>query len=88
MLCLIIISNTVLSKNYVKESGESTDSSQIEFVDYTASNQMFLNKYDKEVLTKEQCSLYNLWMHNPFSSIKFINGIAYFETDAVKITIS
>lgn len=43
----------VLSQNYVQESGESTDSSQVKFVDYTSSNQMFLNKYDKEVLTKE-----------------------------------
>ena len=42
----------VLSQNYVKESEEGTDSSQVTFVDYTTSNQMFLNKYDKEVLTK------------------------------------
>ena len=48
----------------------------------------FDKSFVKKVFTKEQCSLHNLWMHSPFSSIKFINGIAYFETDAVKITNS
>ena len=44
----------VLSENYVQESGEETDSTQVKFVDYTSSNQMFLNKYDKEILTKDE----------------------------------
>ena len=44
----------VLSQNYVKESEEGTDSSLVNFVDYTSSNQMFLNKYEKEILTKEE----------------------------------
>ncbi len=43
----------VLNQNYVKESGESTDTTQVTLVDYTTSNKLFLNKYDKEILTKE-----------------------------------
>ena len=43
----------VLNQNYVKETGESTDTTQVNLVDYTTSNKMFLNKYDKEILTKD-----------------------------------
>ena len=40
----------VLSKNYVIESGDATDTSQIEFGNFTANNKMFLNKYENTVL--------------------------------------
>ncbi len=43
----------VLKQNYVKESGESTDTTQIIFNSYTSTT-MFLNKYEKEILTKEK----------------------------------
>ena len=44
----------VLNQNYVKESGDSTDTSQVVFVDHSTSSGMFLNKYEKEILTKEK----------------------------------
>lgn len=43
----------VLKKNYVKESGEDTDSTQIIFNSYKSTS-MFLNKYEKEILTKDK----------------------------------
>jgi len=43
----------VLKQNYVKESGENTDGNQVIFNSYKSSS-MFLNKYEKEILTKEK----------------------------------
>lgn len=43
----------VLKENYVKESGENTDDTQIIFNSYKSSS-MYLNKYEKEILTKEK----------------------------------
>ena len=43
----------VLKQNYVEESGENTDGSQILFNSYKSSS-MFLNKYEKEILTKDK----------------------------------
>lgn len=43
----------VLKQNYVKESGENTDSTQVIFNSYKSST-MFLNKYEKEILTKDK----------------------------------
>lgn len=43
----------VLENNQVIESGESTDSNLIKFVDYDTSIVTYKNKYDKEILTKD-----------------------------------
>lgn len=43
----------VLDQNQVIESGEATDSSLIEFVDYDTAIVTYKNKYDKEILTKD-----------------------------------
>ncbi len=50
----------VLKKNYVDESGESTDANQIKFVDYSKSQIMYKNKYEKEILTKGDNDIYKL----------------------------
>ena len=44
----------VLKKNYVKESGEDTDTSMVTFVDYSKTRVMYKNKYEKEILTKDK----------------------------------
>ena len=44
----------VLKKNYVKESGEGTDTSKVTFVDYSKTKVMYKNKYEKEILTKDK----------------------------------
>ncbi|MBR3229238.1 MAG: phosphodiester glycosidase family protein [Bacilli bacterium] len=44
----------VLKNNYVKESGEDTDTSMVTFVDYSKTKVMYKNKYEKEILTKEK----------------------------------
>lgn len=43
----------VLKQNYVQETGESTDSTQIIFNSYKSTT-MYLNKYEKEILTKDK----------------------------------
>ena len=74
----------VLSKNYVQESGESTDSTQVKFVDYTSSNQMFLNKYDKEILTKEAGNdLYKVIYINEAKQRGYL--VAVYDASKVKI---
>lgn len=45
---------SVLEQNQVIESGEDTDSSLIEFVDYDSTVVTYKNKYDKEILTKDE----------------------------------
>lgn len=44
----------ILSQNQVIESGEATDSSLIEFVDYDSAVVTYKNKYEKEILTKDE----------------------------------
>ena len=44
----------VLKKNYVKESGEGTNTDLVNFVDYSKTKVMYKNKYEKEILTKEE----------------------------------
>ena len=44
----------VLKKNYVKESGEDTDTSKVTFIDYSKTKVMYKNKYEKEILTKDK----------------------------------
>lgn len=44
----------VLKENYVAESGENTDISKINFVNYGSKYMMYKNKYDKEILTKDK----------------------------------
>ena len=45
---------TTLDNNKVIESGEDTNSELIEFVDYDNTIITYKNKYDKEILTKEE----------------------------------
>jgi exopolysaccharide biosynthesis protein len=52
--------NAVMKKNYVKEAGNSTDLKQITFVDYSKSNGMYKNKYEKEILSHDKNSSYKL----------------------------
>ncbi|MBR2840527.1 MAG: phosphodiester glycosidase family protein [Bacilli bacterium] len=44
----------VLKKNYVKESGEGTNTNLVTFVDYSNSKILYKNKYEKEILTKDK----------------------------------
>ena len=44
----------VLKKNYVKESGEGTNTDLVSFVDYSNSKVLYKNKYEKEILTKDK----------------------------------
>ena len=46
--------DNVLKKNYVKESGEGTDTSMVTFVDYSKTRVMYKNKYEKEILSKDK----------------------------------
>lgn len=43
----------VLKKNYVVESSEDTDTNQVKFVDYNKLKVMYKNKYEREILTKD-----------------------------------
>lgn len=43
----------VLKKNYVAESSEGTDTGLVQFVDYSNQRVMYKNKYEKEILTKD-----------------------------------
>lgn len=76
----------VLKQNYVQESGENTDSTQIIFNNYKSTS-MFLNKYEKEILTKDKGN-------NLYKKID-INGsglrgylIAIYDPSKVKIATS
>ncbi len=51
---------SVLKKNYVVETNEEVDTSQVKFIDYTNTNVMYKNKYEKEILTKDDNDLYKL----------------------------
>lgn len=44
----------VMKKNYVAESGEGTDTGLVQFVDYSKQKVMYKNKYEKEILTKDE----------------------------------
>lgn len=50
----------VMQDNYVKESNDATDLNAISFVDYSNSNVMYKNKYEKEILTHEKGASYKL----------------------------
>ena len=50
----------VMQDNYVKESNDATDLNAISFVDYSNSNVMYKNKYEKEILTHEDGASYKL----------------------------
>lgn len=43
----------ILKDNYVADGNLMTDASQISFVNYASSNTMYKNKYEKEILTKD-----------------------------------
>lgn len=77
----------VLSKNYIKESGDSTDTNQITFTNYTSSNKMFLNKYEKEILTKDEGNdLYKLININDKGFRGYL--VAIYDPSKVKIAPS
>ena len=44
----------VLKRNYVVEASEGTDTNQVKFVDYSKFKVMYKNKYEKEILTKDE----------------------------------
>lgn len=44
----------VLNKNYVVESGEATNTELINFVNYDNTHTIYKNKYEKEILTKDE----------------------------------
>ena len=73
--------NDVMSKNYIKESGESTDPDLIKEEEVVE-----LNEYEKELLTHEAGQLYNI--------VKFeVNGAdaymaAIFEPSKVKLAVT
>lgn len=50
----------VLKKNYVAESKEGTDTDLVKFVDYSKTKVMYKNKYEKEILSKEDNDIYKL----------------------------
>lgn len=45
---------SIMKKNYVVESSEEVDTSQVKFVDYSNLKVMYKNKYEKEILTKDK----------------------------------
>ncbi len=76
----------VLKQNYVKESGENTDATQIIFNDYKSTT-MFLNKYEKEILTKDEGN--NIYKRIDISG-DGLRGylIAIYEPSKVKMAVS
>ncbi|MBQ9011865.1 MAG: phosphodiester glycosidase family protein [Bacilli bacterium] len=77
----------VLSQNYVKETGEDTDITQVSFVDYTTGSAMFLNKYEKEVLTKDEGNdLYKLININEDKQRGYL--VVVYDPSKVKIATS
>ena len=77
----------VLKQNYVQESGEGTDSSLVKFVDYSTTNTMFLNKYDKEILTKEKgTDIYKVIYLNENKQRGYL--VAIYDPSKVKIATS
>ena len=76
--------DSVLKKNYIKESGESTDTSQVTFVDYSKTKVMYKNKYEKEILTKDKGNdLYKLININEGSMRGYL--VAIYDPSKVKI---
>ena len=45
--------NDVLNNNYVEESGESTDASLVEKIEYKYKKDTYENEYEKEILDVE-----------------------------------
>ena len=74
----------VLKKNYVKESGEGTDTSKVTFIDYSKTKVMYKNKYEKEILTKDKGNdLYKLININEGSMRGYL--IAVYDPSKVKM---
>ncbi|MBR3198467.1 MAG: phosphodiester glycosidase family protein [Bacilli bacterium] len=46
--------DNIMKKNYVVETNEEVDTSQVKFVDYSNLKVMYKNKYEKEILTKDK----------------------------------
>ena len=74
----------VLKKNYVKESGEDTDTSKVTFIDYSKTRVMYKNKYEKEILTKDKGNdLYKLININEGSMRGYL--VAIYDPSKVKM---
>ncbi|MBQ9181660.1 MAG: phosphodiester glycosidase family protein [Bacilli bacterium] len=79
--------NKILSNNRVIESGESTNTDLIKFVDYDSSNVIYKNKYEKELLTKDKDNnLYKLININEGSLRGYL--VAIYDPSKVKIGVS
>ena len=77
----------VLSQNYVQESGDDTDTNQIVFNSYVSGNKMFLNKYEKEILTKDEGNdLYKLININDKGFRGYL--VAVYDPSKVKVAVS
>ena len=77
----------VLKKNYVVESGEEVDISQVKFVDYSGLKVMYKNKYEKEILTKDKDNdLYKLININENGMRGYL--VALYDPSKVKIATS
>lgn len=76
--------DNVLKKNYVQESGEGTDTSLVTFVDYSKTKVMYKNKYEKEILTKDEGNdLYKLININEGSMRGYL--VVVYDPSKVKI---
>ncbi len=76
----------VLKQNYVEENGANTDTTQIDFVNYSSSSHMFLNKYDKEILTHDENASYKLININGEGLRGYL--VAIYDPSKVKLTSS
>lgn len=77
----------VLKKNYVVESGDEVDISQVKFVDYSGLKVMYKNKYEKEILTKDKDNdLYKLININENGMRGYL--VALYDPSKVKIATS
>lgn len=78
--------NKVLSENVVIESGTSTDSNQINFTEKSLSSNMFLNKYEKEILDKKDGDVYKLININEGKLRGYL--VAIYDPSKVKVATS
>ena len=78
--------NGVMQENYVRESGEETDLNAISFVDYSNSNIMYKNKYEKEILTHDEGDIYKLININEDGMRGYL--VAIYDASKVKLGTS
>ena len=79
--------NKVIASNQVIETGESTNVDLIKFVNYDTNNVVYKNKYEKELLTKDEGNnLYKLININEGSLRGYL--VAIYDPSKVKIGVS